>query len=71
MNAAKVEGRMSACLQRHHLLNVVDTVSPELPLRWRRASTFCKALLKKSSSIVFSASSRFKLMHLFAQCELS
>src|SRR5262250_2518634 len=49
-----------AALHRHHFLDlVVDAVSPELPLRWRRASTFCKAPLKKSTSTVFSASSRF------------
>jgi hypothetical protein len=29
---------------------------------WRRASTFCKALLKKSTSTVLSASKRFSLL---------
>src|SRR6266849_3737213 len=29
---------------------------------WRRASTFCKALLKKSTSTVLSARSRFSLL---------
>src|ERR1700751_1345720 len=49
-----------AALPRHHFPDlVVDVVSPELLLRWRRASTFCKAPLKKSTSIVFSASKRF------------
>jgi hypothetical protein len=37
---------------------VVDAFSPEVPPFWRRASTFCKALLKKSTPKVFSASSR-------------
>jgi len=49
-----------AALPRHHFPDlVVDVFSPELLLRWRRASTFCKAPLKKSTSIVFSASKRF------------
>src|SRR6266852_1346452 len=49
----------SAALQRHHFLDfVVDTFSPVIPLCRRRASTFCKAPLKKSSSSVFSASTR-------------
>src|SRR5437879_5523976 len=49
-----------AALQRHHFSDlVVDAFSPELPLRWRRASTFCKAPLKKSTSTALSASSRF------------
>src|SRR4026209_1880253 len=48
-----------AALQRHHFLDlVVDAFAPERPLCWRRASTFCKAPLKKSSSKVFSASTR-------------
>jgi hypothetical protein len=31
---------------------------PERPLCWRRASTFCKAPLKKSSSMVLSTNTR-------------
>ena len=38
---------------------VVDALSPVMPLFWRRASTFCKALLKKSSSSALSTSTRF------------
>src|ERR1700681_3547042 len=38
---------------------VVDAVSPACLLLWRRASTFCKAPLKKSASSVLSATSRF------------
>src|SRR5262249_19015400 len=49
-----------AALPRHHFPDlVVDVGSPELLLRWRRASTFCKAPLKKSTSIVFSPTNRF------------
>jgi NAD(P)-dependent dehydrogenase (short-subunit alcohol dehydrogenase family) len=47
-------------LQRHHFLDlVVDAFAPEDPLCWRRASTFCKAPLKKSTSSVLSTSSRW------------
>src|SRR5262249_54226708 len=50
-----------ATLQRHHFPNlIVDAFSPDLLLAWRRASTFCKALLKKSTSSVFSARTRFR-----------
>jgi hypothetical protein len=50
-----------ATLQRHHFPDlIVDAFSPDLLLAWRRASTFCKALLKKSTSSVFSARTRFK-----------
>src|SRR5215469_13597431 len=50
-----------ATLQRHHFPNlIVDAFSPAVLLAWRRASTFCKALLKKSTSSVFSARTRFK-----------
>jgi hypothetical protein len=50
-----------AALQRHHFPELlVDAFSPDLLLCRRRASTFCKALLKKSSSSVFSARTRFK-----------
>jgi hypothetical protein len=46
-----------AALQRHHFPDlVVDAFAPEPPLCCRRASIFCKAPLKKSSSRVFSAS---------------
>src|SRR5258705_11273415 len=41
---------------------VVDTFPPEMSLCWRRASSFCKALLKKSTSTVLSASNRFSLL---------
>src|SRR5215472_13080968 len=48
-----------AALQRHHFPDlVVDAFAPDTPLCWRRASTFCKAPLKKSSSKVLSASTR-------------
>src|ERR1044072_6098961 len=48
-----------AALQRHHFPDlVVDAFPPESSLCWRRASIFCKAPLKKSSSRVFSASTR-------------
>src|ERR1051326_2149903 len=48
-----------AALQRHHFPDlVVDAVAPEPPLCCRRASTFCKAPLKKSNSRLFSASTR-------------
>src|SRR5215472_1381818 len=47
-------------LHRHQLPDlVVDAVSPVCLPRWRRASTFCKAPLKKSASSVLSATSRF------------
>src|SRR6516164_905238 len=47
-------------LQKHYFSDLlVDSVSPVSPLRRRRASIFCKAPLKKSTSRVFSASSRF------------
>src|SRR6516162_1525462 len=48
-----------AALQKHYFSDLLeDPVSPVSPLFWRRASTFCKAPLKKSTSRVFSASSR-------------
>src|SRR6185295_5649638 len=48
-----------AALQRHHFPDlVVDAFAPEPSFCWRRASTFCKAPLKKSSSRVLSASTR-------------
>src|ERR1700688_537413 len=47
-------------LKGHHFLVVsVILFRPEPLLRWRRASTFCKAPFKKSTSIAFSASKRF------------
>src|ERR1039458_7905536 len=50
-----------ATLHRHHFSHLlVDAVPPEPLPFWRRASTFCKAPLKKSASSVFSASTRFK-----------
>jgi hypothetical protein len=49
-----------AALQKHYFADLlVDAVSPESPRFWRRASIFCKAPLKKSTSMVFSASNRF------------
>src|SRR6202022_336732 len=40
-----------AALHGHHFPDlVVDAVPPEFPLLWRRASIFCKAPLKKSTS---------------------
>jgi hypothetical protein len=51
---------VQVALQRHHFLNLdVDAFPPLIPLYRRRASTFCKAPLKKSNSSVFSASNRF------------
>src|SRR6185437_12888693 len=48
-------------LHRHQLPDLlVDAVSPGCVLLWRRASTFCKAPLKKSASSVLSATSRFR-----------
>ena len=50
-----------AALHRHHFPDlVVDAVPPEPLLPWRRALIFCKAPLKKSTSKVFSASTRFR-----------
>src|SRR5215467_12768156 len=50
-----------ATLHRHHFPDlVIDAVSPEPLLPWRRASIFCKAPLKKSTSRVLSASTRFR-----------
>src|SRR6185503_18839565 len=47
-------------LQAHHFPDlVVDALSPLSPLACRRAATFCKAPLKKSTSRVFSANNRF------------
>jgi hypothetical protein len=47
-------------LQWHQFSDVfVDAFPPEPLLRRRRASTFCKAPFKKSTSIAFSASKRF------------
>src|SRR5262245_25272499 len=49
-----------SALQRHQLPDVfVDAFSPGPLLSWRRSSTFCKAPFKKSTSMAFSASSRF------------
>src|ERR1044072_7949604 len=48
-----------AALQRHHLPDlVVDAFAPVTSCGWRRASIFCKAPLKKSTSRVFSAKPR-------------
>jgi hypothetical protein len=50
-----------AALQKHYFSDLlVDSVSPVSSLRRRRASIFCKAPLKKSTSRVFSAKSCFK-----------
>src|SRR5204862_4574521 len=49
-----------AALHGHQLPDsVVDAFSPEPLLLRRRASTFCKAPLKKSTSSAFSPSTRF------------
>jgi hypothetical protein len=58
---ARTSARLSGYLASASLLGLlVDTVSPEPLLLRRRASAFCKAALKKSTSSVFSASRRFK-----------
>jgi hypothetical protein len=50
-----------AALQKYYFSDLfVDAVAPVSPRFWRRASIFCKAPLKKSSSRVFSAKSCFK-----------
>ena len=50
-----------AALHGHHATDVVvDVFSPATLLCWRRASTLCKALLKKSASNAFSARRRFR-----------
>src|SRR6185369_3511219 len=49
-----------AALQRHHFPDlVVDAFAPVMSCGWRRASIFCKAPLKKSTSSVLSAKARF------------
>src|ERR1700676_3052543 len=49
-----------AALHRHQLPDsVVDAFAPELLLLRRRASIFCKASLKKSTSSAFSPSTPF------------
>src|SRR6266851_8936543 len=49
-----------SALPRHHVPDVaVDAGAPDVPVRWRRASTVCKAPLKKSTSSIFSAKRRF------------
>src|SRR6185369_8183599 len=46
-------------LQRHHFPDlVVDAFAPVTSCCWRRASIFCKAPLKKSTSRAFSAKAR-------------
>src|ERR1700722_19634 len=42
--------------------SIVDAFSSETSFCWRRALTFCKALLKKSIPTVFSASNRLSLL---------
>src|SRR3974377_801186 len=57
-----------AALQKHYFSDLLeDPASPVSPLFWRRASTFCKAPLKKSTSKVFSASRRFSRRFSFRQ----
>src|ERR1041384_4984528 len=52
-----------AALQRHHFPDlVVDAFAPVMSCCWRRASIFCKAPLKKSTSRVFSAKARWSLL---------
>src|SRR6185312_2204222 len=51
-----------AALLRHHSPDVgVDALAPDSLMSWRRASICRKAPLKKSSSSVFSARTRFNL----------
>ena len=60
-----------AALHRHHFPDlVVDAVAPESLLLWRRASTFCKAPLKKSSFQRLVCQHPLELADLFAQREL-
>src|SRR5579871_128367 len=55
-----------AALHWHHSPDlVVDAFSPELPSLRRRASTFCKAPLKKSASTALSARRRFNWLTSF------
>ncbi len=50
-----------AALQKYYFSDLlVDAVSPVSSRFWPRASTFCKAPLKKSASRVFSANNCFK-----------
>src|SRR3974390_2526019 len=57
-----------AALQNLFFSDLLEApVSPFSPLFWRRASTFCKAPLKKSTSKVFSANSRFSRRFSFRQ----
>src|SRR5580658_4686509 len=52
-----------AALQRHPgSYFVVDALSPEVGLCRRRAPTLCQACLKKSTSSVLFASTRFSLV---------
>src|SRR5271154_7167534 len=52
-----------AALQRHPCpYLVIDAFAPETMLWRRRAPTFCKARLQKSTSIVLFASSLFSLV---------
>ncbi len=58
-------------LHRHHLPDlVVDAVPPDSLLLWRRASTFCKAPLKKSTSSVLSRHQPLQLRDLLPQFPL-
>src|SRR5262249_17257088 len=53
-------------LPRHHDSDlVVDARTPALSLRWRRISTLCKAILKKSTSTTFSAKTRLRQLTSF------
>src|SRR5436853_3843052 len=53
-------------LPRHHVPDVgVDACAPAFSVRWRRASTVCKAPLKKSTSRTFSANTRLSWLTSF------
>src|SRR5512134_1527004 len=55
-----------SALPRHHVPDLgVDARAPDLPLGWRRASTCCKAPLKKSTSKTFSANTRLSWLTSF------
>ena len=53
-------------LPRHHDSDlIIDARAPALPVRWRRASTLCKAPLKQSTSGTFAAKTRLSRLTSF------
>jgi len=53
-------------LPRHHASDlIIDVRAPALPVRWRRASTLCKAPLKQSTSRTFAAKTRLSRLTSF------